>query len=81
MISCFVRSKRVSRPERFSTVFTGEGDSFNMGFHVLVDDVLGLAPLGSFTTNSTDSGPVSSELDILQDHLFCHFSGGIVRIH
>ena len=52
-----------------------------MSFHVLVDDELGMVPLGSFTTNITDRGPVSSELDILQDHLFGHFSGGVVQIN
>ena len=76
-----MRSKRVFRPERFSAVFTGERDSIDVGFHVLANYGLGLVPLGSFTTNSTDRGPVSSELNILQDHLFGHFSGGVVRNH
>ena len=51
-----------------------------MGFHVLVDYFFGPFPLGNFTTNSTNRGAISPELDILQDLLFGHFSGRIIWI-
>ena len=81
MLLRFVGSKSVFRPERFSTVFAGERDSVHMSFHMLDHYSSGLSPLGSFTTNSADRGPVSTELDILLDHLLGHFCGGIVRIN